>query len=497
MDEIQAFDIKGNVVEAVIGFFDTMLSLEAALIDEDPSLDDKGARISGSIGFAGDVVGTYRVEVSDAFARIMTVEMLGMELEDLEGEDEIKDVLLETCNILAGSLKSALNDHGLPCVISTPALTMGNNFDVVTLNMARYERFIFHCSAMGDHQVLVEVCIKLREDALPEAIKKLSNIDVTKFKRLDIISTAGDTLIEMFELMLSMKLETCDAANDLMSQGDRFVASVNFAGDVVGVVSIIVGRAFARIITGKMIDRPLEEVQDDEEIKDVVGEMCNIVGGNLKGGFSDSGLLCEISHPSITTGDNFKIEVLNMARYERFSFRFYDHDIFVEVCVKIDESVVISDTQEDEAENKEAEAPKDSPVAPSPDIEPSPEADAPSGAESGGAVRDIPEIAKQSVMAGGERLETDAVGISNNIDFILDIPIEVTVELGRTRMKIHELRELGPGSSVVFDNIEDEKLEIFANNQLVARGEVVVEKGKYGIRVTEVISRMERIRSLK
>ena len=281
--------------------------------------------------------------------------------------------------------------------------------------------------------------------------------------------------------MLSMKLEACDATNDLMYQGDRFVASVNFAGDVMGVVSIIVGKSFARIITGKMIDRPLEEVQDDEEIKDVVGEMCNIVGGNLKGGFSDSGLLCEISHPSITTGNDFKIEVLNMARYERFSFRFYDHDIFVEVCVKIDENVVLPDAVEDETENEASS------VALNSVIEPSPEADSLFGDGTGGADWGIPE----------KTVETDAVGISRNIDFILDIPIEVTVELGRTRMKIHELRELRPGSSVVFDNIEDEKLEIFANNQLIARGEVVVEKGKYGIRVTEVVSRMERIRSFK
>ena len=72
------------------------------MIDENPSLDDQGAKISGSISFAGDVVGTYRIEVSDAFARIMTTEMLGMDLEDLEGEDEVKDVILETLQYPGG-----------------------------------------------------------------------------------------------------------------------------------------------------------------------------------------------------------------------------------------------------------------------------------------------------------------------------------------------------------------------------------------------------------
>jgi CheY-specific phosphatase CheX len=174
---------------------------------------------------------------------------------------------------------------------------------------------------MGEHYILIEVCVKTRDDALPDVMKKLTNVDVTKFERLDIISTAGDTLIELFELMLAMKLEAWDAAGEETQKGDRVVATVNFAGDVLGAVSIVAERNFARIITGKMLDRPLEEVQNEEEIKDVIGEICNIVSGNLKGGFSDSGLVCEVSLPSITSGNDFKIEVLNMARYERFCFR--------------------------------------------------------------------------------------------------------------------------------------------------------------------------------
>jgi flagellar motor switch protein FliN/FliY len=85
---------------------------------------------------------------------------------------------------------------------------------------------------------------------------------------------------------------------------------------------------------------------------------------------------------------------------------------------------------------------------------------------------------------------------SNNIALILDIPIEVSVELGRTKMKIQELGTLEAGASIILSNTEGEPLEIFANGRLIAKGEVVVENGRYGIRITEVINRVERIKSL-
>ncbi len=488
----QVFDIRSRVSASVIDIFDTMLSFDVALAD-DESMDDNASRISGSIGFAGDIVGVLRFEVSSAFSEIMTAEMLGMEVDELEGDDEVKDLLLEFTNMMAGNLKSAFNDHGLPCVISTPSITSGSDFDIQILNMARYERLDFQCDNMGEHHILVEVCVKSPDETLSEVMQKLTTVDISKFKRLDIISTAGDTLVELFDLMLSMKLETCEAEDETEYKGDRIVGSVNFAGEVVGVLSVIAEKNFARIITGKMIDRPLEEIQDEEEVKDAMGEISNIVAGNLKSGFVDSNLFCEISLPSITAGNDFKIEVLNMARYERFSFQFYEHQLFVEVCVKIDESVKVSDSVPAEAERLVEETPK----APEPVPDDVSEPDGTSEAQEEYEFPDISHV--DETPSTPERKET---GIADpktprNIDFILDIPVELSVELGKTRMKLQDVRELLPGKSVVFDNIEDEKLEIYANNQLIARGEVVVEKGKYGIRITEVVSRLERIKKLK
>jgi flagellar motor switch protein FliN len=83
-----------------------------------------------------------------------------------------------------------------------------------------------------------------------------------------------------------------------------------------------------------------------------------------------------------------------------------------------------------------------------------------------------------------------------SLDFILDIPLEVSVELGRTRMVINDLLQLGQGSVIELTKLAGEPLEIMVNNKLVARGEVVVVNEKFGVRVTDIVSPMERVKSL-
>ena len=86
---------------------------------------------------------------------------------------------------------------------------------------------------------------------------------------------------------------------------------------------------------------------------------------------------------------------------------------------------------------------------------------------------------------------------SGNLDFILDIPLEITVELGRTKMQVHELLKLSQGSVIELSKLAGEPMEILANQRLIAKGEVVVLNEKYGARLTEVISPIERIEGLK
>jgi flagellar motor switch protein FliN/FliY len=82
------------------------------------------------------------------------------------------------------------------------------------------------------------------------------------------------------------------------------------------------------------------------------------------------------------------------------------------------------------------------------------------------------------------------------LDFILDIPLDVSAELGRTRLLINELLQLGQGSVVELNKLAGEPLEVFVNGKLVARGEAVVINEKFGVRLTDIISPMERVKQL-
>ena len=98
------------------------------------------------------------------------------------------------------------------------------------------------------------------------------------------------------------------------------------------------------------------------------------------------------------------------------------------------------------------------------------------------------------VKAGDDSLNKLKV---QNLDFILDIPLEVTVELGRTKVLVKDLLTMGQGSVIELDKLAGEPLEIIVNGKLVAKGEVVVVKEKFGVRLTEIISPIERIETLR
>ncbi|WP_137982533.1 flagellar motor switch protein FliN [Desulfovibrio gilichinskyi] len=87
-------------------------------------------------------------------------------------------------------------------------------------------------------------------------------------------------------------------------------------------------------------------------------------------------------------------------------------------------------------------------------------------------------------------------GSRRDLDFILDIPLDVSAELGRTKMLINELLQLGAGSVVELTKLAGEPLEIYVNGKLVARGEAVVINEKFGIRLTDIISPIERVKHL-
>jgi flagellar motor switch protein FliN len=84
-----------------------------------------------------------------------------------------------------------------------------------------------------------------------------------------------------------------------------------------------------------------------------------------------------------------------------------------------------------------------------------------------------------------------------DMDFLLDIPLVVSVEIGRTKMLIKDLLQLGQGSVVEFDKLVGEPMEVLVNDKLIARGEVVVVNEKFGVRLTDISSPAERLKHLK
>ena len=102
--------------------------------------------------------------------------------------------------------------------------------------------------------------------------------------------------------------------------------------------------------------------------------------------------------------------------------------------------------------------------------------------------------------ATGEEGATAATSVeggeSKSLDLILDIPLTVAVELGRSKMLINDLLQLGQGSVIELTKLVGEPLEVMVNQKLVARGEVVVVNEKFGVRLTDIVSPMERVQSL-
>ena len=87
-------------------------------------------------------------------------------------------------------------------------------------------------------------------------------------------------------------------------------------------------------------------------------------------------------------------------------------------------------------------------------------------------------------------------GPLRDLDFLLDIPLDVSVELGRTSMLINDLLQLGQGSVIELSKLAGEPLEILVNSRLIARGEAVVINEKFGVRITDIISPLERVKQL-
>ena len=503
METILTLDIKTSITKSVLDVFSTMLSFELEPVPEGDAADLKEMRIVGSVNFAGQVSGIIHIHVKKDFALIMTSAMLGMTPDEIDGEDEIKDVISELSNIIGGNLKSFFNDSGFYCALSTPSITLGDDFTIKSLNTERYESLSF---SYQQHTIRIEVGVKLQggyqaEEAGQSGLPAASRVDAAKVRDMDISTKVPDSVINVFNTMLSMDVQVSHTITQSSLEGMRTVGAVSFAGDAMGLINIHVTSQFSRQMAAVMLDMDINDVDAETDVNDVIGELSNIVGGNLKSIFSDVGLRCELSTPSITRGSAFKIESMNMERYERFAFSYQDHVFFVEFGLKLaeglniplDEGKEINYQVADESPAPPAQWPDLSGNSEKPDSAP-PEIEAPVSRQTEQQPEDLPAVFHQKNWVDEPKTSPPS---DVNLSFLLDIPLEVSIELGRARMKISELLKIREQTVVGLNSLADEPVEILVNNKLIAKGEVVVEGGKYGIRVIEVLSREDRIKSLR
>ncbi|RMG36073.1 MAG: flagellar motor switch protein FliN [Gammaproteobacteria bacterium] len=103
----------------------------------------------------------------------------------------------------------------------------------------------------------------------------------------------------------------------------------------------------------------------------------------------------------------------------------------------------------------------------------------------------------QAQAASFDELQPDGCGGDIKLDAILDVPVTIAMEIGRTRINIRNLLQLNQGSVVELDRLAGEPMDVLVNGTLIAQGEVVVVNEKFGIRLTDIVSPADRVRNLK
>ncbi len=136
--------------------------------------------------------------------------------------------------------------------------------------------------------------------------------------------------------MLSLDLTKVGKKTDPGLDDSRFVSSVHYAGEVVGTLSLHISHEFAELAASSMLGLGEGETAGEEELKDVLGELANIVSGNLKSDFLDADLACVISTPSITRGSVFTIQTTNVGEFHQWIYRHGKHELLVEITLKED-----------------------------------------------------------------------------------------------------------------------------------------------------------------
>ncbi len=144
---------------------------------------------------------------------------------------------------------------------------------------------------------------------------------MTGINNLNLKNFVSDSVTNVFDVMLSMETEAFIPDGPVATDSNKIIASVGFAGDIVGIISIQLEYDFAKHISATMLGLEPDEEIEAGDIHDVIGEIVNMIGGNVKTSFCDADLTCNLSIPSITYGSNFKISTKKDIKGDHFFFK--------------------------------------------------------------------------------------------------------------------------------------------------------------------------------
>lgn len=331
----------------------------------------------------------------------------------------------------------------------------------------------------------------------------------------EFLSAAIDLLSELINKPIN--IEGIDIIDGSLQEAifslpeDVIILPLKFTGEVTGdsafVISEAAGSRVAEYLMGNSGQAP--EKLSDESISNVSDAFSQLgvviasslstsvnkaiqsgIGQHLAGSLNLATLFLsdEISHATIKAkADGFDVS-FDYIMSKNLSSQLFGLDISEEPVADLPDDADVLDNKSVETEVKPVEVDLSEPVeetktvdftgsiAASADKAPSTEAS-------------FPQFQEENVPSGRGN-------DSRNIDLLMDVPLEVTVELGRTKMAIKDLLDLSEGSIVELDKLAGEPVDFLVNGRLISRGEVVVIDENFGVRITEIISPAERLSSL-
>jgi CheY-specific phosphatase CheX len=141
----------------------------------------------------------------------------------------------------------------------------------------------------------------------------------------------AQALIKTFQTMLSLKIETVDPRTASPLAGEQLVCNIDFTGKVVGHVLLRMSAEAGRLIAAGILGLPPKEMQDMNEVRDVAGELLNIMTGNFKSNLCDAGLECKLSPPDVRSMADFLPSAARAGSVEHMAFHHGNIQIFVDV----------------------------------------------------------------------------------------------------------------------------------------------------------------------